>query len=181
MPVQSLSKILANYSNTEMLRSQKFVQLQRCWSQVVGEAVAPHTRPVRLQDGILYVAASSSVWAQNLQYQRRLLIDKITEIWIGGEAIRDLRFETTGWHTTYKKSRRSLVNSDHPSFGRLKRAPVEPVVGETLLEQKFNRLRSLARWRTSQMATCPRCRMAATPGELERWQMCGCCVVENAR
>lgn len=38
------------------------------WSEVVGEDLAQHCRPVRLKGGVLTVAASSPTWATQLRY-----------------------------------------------------------------------------------------------------------------
>jgi predicted nucleic acid-binding Zn ribbon protein len=41
-------------------------EVQRAWTEAVGEAVAAQARPVRERAGVLTVACSSSVWAQEL-------------------------------------------------------------------------------------------------------------------
>jgi predicted nucleic acid-binding Zn ribbon protein len=51
------------------------------WPDVVGEAVAAHCRPVRLEDdGTLLVTADSAAWATQLAYLQGTLLDRINRI-----------------------------------------------------------------------------------------------------
>jgi predicted nucleic acid-binding Zn ribbon protein len=52
-------------------------RLADCWGQVVGPKVAQHSHPVSLARQILWVATSSSVWAQTLALQRSTLLKKL--------------------------------------------------------------------------------------------------------
>ncbi|BAC89520.1 DUF721 domain-containing protein [Gloeobacter violaceus] len=174
----SLSSLLGDLvRNPQMARNQRLVQLQKQWAKVVGEAVAAHCRPLKLQDAVLTVAVSGAVWAQNLGYQRRLLMGKIAEIWGAAEPLRDIRFETTGWYAREKTGRVPLA-PEHPLIVPLAGHPAPaPGAGPPTLQDRLERLRTLARWRGEQLPECPRCRMGAPRGELVRWGMCGSCAV----
>jgi predicted nucleic acid-binding Zn ribbon protein len=51
------------------------------WSEVVGDAVADHCRPGRLEDdGTLLVVADSAAWATQLAYLQGTLLDRINRI-----------------------------------------------------------------------------------------------------
>jgi predicted nucleic acid-binding Zn ribbon protein len=51
------------------------------WPDVVGQAVAAHCRPVRLEDdGTLLVSADSAAWATQLAYLQGTLLDRINRI-----------------------------------------------------------------------------------------------------
>jgi predicted nucleic acid-binding Zn ribbon protein len=51
------------------------------WPEVVGQAVAAHCRPVRLEDdGTLVVNADSAAWATQLAYLQGTLLDRINRI-----------------------------------------------------------------------------------------------------
>lgn len=180
MKPTALSKLLCEVGNAQMAHRRRFAQLQNSWVQIVGEAVAAHSRPVRCAEGILLVAVSSAVWAQNLGYQRRLLITKLAATWPGGEPIRDIRFETTAWYAPERKPRQAMLILEHPARNDLKGKP--PRESEaTTLDHRLDRLRTLTRWRASQLPTCPRCQMAAPLGEIARWRMCGSCVLGRGR
>jgi predicted nucleic acid-binding Zn ribbon protein len=48
------------------------------WSEVVGDAVADHCRPGRLEDdGTLLVVADSAAWATQLAYLQGTLLDRL--------------------------------------------------------------------------------------------------------
>ena len=49
------------------------------WPEVVGEAVAVHCQPSRLdEDGTLHVVADSAAWATQLTYLQGKLLDRLT-------------------------------------------------------------------------------------------------------
>lgn len=62
------------------------------WPQAVGERIAARTRPYLFREGILFVAANSSVWAQELSLVKNSLIKKMNEC-LGKEVVRDIRFQ----------------------------------------------------------------------------------------
>ena len=55
-----------------------------------------HTRPRKVDGDVLYVATSSSVWAQELSYMSRKIINKINAK-LGGNLIKEIRFSTHLW------------------------------------------------------------------------------------
>jgi predicted nucleic acid-binding Zn ribbon protein len=51
------------------------------WPEVVGEAVAAHCQPSRLeQDGTLLVVADSAAWATQLAYLKGTLLDRLVAV-----------------------------------------------------------------------------------------------------
>ena len=64
------------------------------WPDVVGEAVAAHCRPVRLEDdGTLLVSADSAAWATQLVYLQGTLLDRIARV-CGPGTVRSVRVRT---------------------------------------------------------------------------------------
>ena len=51
--------------------------VQRAWPEVVGEAIAREAAPVAERGGVVTVACSASVWAQELDLMAPLLIAKL--------------------------------------------------------------------------------------------------------
>jgi predicted nucleic acid-binding Zn ribbon protein len=48
------------------------------WPEVVGDAVAAHCQPTRLEaDGTLHVVADSAAWATQLSYLQGTLLDRL--------------------------------------------------------------------------------------------------------
>ncbi|MBQ8698846.1 MAG: DUF721 domain-containing protein [Schwartzia sp.] len=47
------------------------------WEKIVGSSIASHVRPVRMDFHKLFLAADAPVWANELRYMKREIIDKI--------------------------------------------------------------------------------------------------------
>jgi len=75
---QSLHHILDVIENQPGWEKQQlFRRILTHWAEVVGTTVAAHARPTGINRGILWVATSSSVWAQELSYKRHLILQKL--------------------------------------------------------------------------------------------------------
>lgn len=68
----------------------KISQLNNHWDQVVGPAIAQHSRVVSFRDGVLTIGAESQVWATQLTFLIPQLTATITEK-LEGLPIRDIR------------------------------------------------------------------------------------------
>jgi predicted nucleic acid-binding Zn ribbon protein len=67
--------------------------VQRAWPAAVGEAVAHAASPVAERGGVVTVACSASVWAQELDLMAPLLLEKLNAAIDSGE-VRRLRCVT---------------------------------------------------------------------------------------
>lgn len=86
----ALSRVAADLAPATTLAS-----VQRCWREVVGEALAAETEPVSERDGTVTVACRSAVWAQELQLLAPDLIERLNGVLRdrgGGPPLRGLRF-----------------------------------------------------------------------------------------
>lgn len=61
------------------------------WEKIVGSSIAGHVRPVRMDFRTLFLAADAPVWANELRYMERDLIDKINAF-VCEELIREIKF-----------------------------------------------------------------------------------------
>ncbi len=68
-------------------------QLQRAWPEVAGAAIAREADPVSERGGVVTVACSASVWAQELDLMAPLLIERLNAAVTAGE-VRRLRCVT---------------------------------------------------------------------------------------
>ncbi len=66
-------------------------RLIEAWEQIVGKGVAEATEPARLQNRTLQVKVANSVWMQQLQFHKKLMIQKVNQF-LEEPFIRDLRF-----------------------------------------------------------------------------------------
>ena len=50
------------------------------WDDAVGETVAAHVRPVRLDDGVLTVEADDAAWATQVKFLTSTIIDRLDAV-----------------------------------------------------------------------------------------------------
>jgi hypothetical protein len=65
--------------------------LWRDWRRAVGDHVAKHTEPVRLENGVLHVRVEHSVWMANLAFMKPQILQTMQKSYPEGK-ITDLRF-----------------------------------------------------------------------------------------
>jgi predicted nucleic acid-binding Zn ribbon protein len=65
-------------------------EVQRVWAQAAGDAFARAAEPVSERDGVITVACTSAVWAQELDLLSERVIAALNEA-IGRPAVRRLR------------------------------------------------------------------------------------------
>ena len=63
------------------------------WTEIVGEAVAAHTRPGRIEARVLYVFVDSSVWLNELKRYGAKSISGNLKRCFGEKRIKDVRFQ----------------------------------------------------------------------------------------
>jgi predicted nucleic acid-binding Zn ribbon protein len=68
-------------------------EVQRVWPEVAGAAIAREAAPASERGGVVTVACSASVWAQELDLMAPLLIEKLNAAIASGE-VRRLRCVT---------------------------------------------------------------------------------------
>jgi predicted nucleic acid-binding Zn ribbon protein len=62
--------------------------VQRAWPGVVGPSIAEQAQPVSERGGVVTVACSASVWAQELDLMAPQIIDRLNEALPGGTVSR---------------------------------------------------------------------------------------------
>jgi predicted nucleic acid-binding Zn ribbon protein len=65
-------------------------EVQRVWPHAAGEAFAAQSEPVAERDGVVTVACSSAVWAQELDLLSELVLERLNER-LGRRAVTNLR------------------------------------------------------------------------------------------
>ena len=86
-----LSDIFAGFGQTI-----KLCKLLTVWDNIVDERIRKHTQAIKIRQRVLYVAASSATWAQQLTFLKNELINKFNQQ-AGSEVIRDIRFQSGGF------------------------------------------------------------------------------------
>jgi predicted nucleic acid-binding Zn ribbon protein len=62
--------------------------VQRAWPEAAGEAIAHEAAPVAERGGVVTIACSASVWAQELDLMSPLLIERLNTAIDAGEVVR---------------------------------------------------------------------------------------------
>ena len=156
-------------------------RLRQIWPTLVGETVANHTRPIRISRKVLHVATSSPAWAQNLAYQRRLILKKLSPHL--SAPINDIRFRPGEWQESINTSNPfSSTHAYQPSYLSPPTPPTSP--RESRPETPHEAFQSWAkRAKASQlkagMSPCPACRCPAPEDELKRYSICSFCYREQ--
>jgi predicted nucleic acid-binding Zn ribbon protein len=74
----------------ELAPATLLAAVQRAWPRAAGEAFAAQSSPVSERDGVVTVACSSSVWAQELDLLSERVVERLNES-LGRPAVRALR------------------------------------------------------------------------------------------
>lgn len=150
------------------------------WPQLVGEAVAQHSRPTNIYRQVLQVAVSSGAWSQTLTFERsRILQNLHTCLPDTQKTVRDLRFATADWHRlTQRSAPASLASSrQHPSW-----AAYPPHFGVTAPQTAESAFQQWAERKQKQLASqyiCPRCQSPCPTEEIKRWGVCTICIAHQ--
>ena len=59
---------------------RSFTRLVDAWSEVVGDAVAQHSRPRGVRNGLLDIAVDAPAWATELRYLEADLVDRASRL-----------------------------------------------------------------------------------------------------
>lgn len=179
--LESFNDILGKIENQSQLQgAQEFQRLEKAWSELVGRAVADQTRPCSISRDVLYVAASSSVWVQDLKFQRRSILKKLNALL--SNPLNDIHFSTSQWQkdsTPIFSENAAALWQEHPS--RVVETSALPVTKRSPhdLHSMFQNWAKLVQARSQSLPLCPECQCPTPPGELERWRICGLCAVKQ--
>ncbi len=69
-------------------------EVQRAWPEAAGIRFGPVAEPVSERDGVVIVACSEAVWAQELDLMSELVLDRLNAA-LGRPAVRRLRIRAT--------------------------------------------------------------------------------------
>ena len=69
-------------------------EVQRAWPEAAGRRFAPHSEPAKERDGVVTVACSEAVWAQELDLMSELVVTRLNAA-LGRPAVRRLRVTST--------------------------------------------------------------------------------------
>lgn len=183
--MKSLNHILGEVENQpEWQGPQQFQLLLKVWEQVVGAAMAQQSRPASISRDVLYVAASSSVWVQELKFKRRLILKKLASVL--SIPLIDIRFSTTQWlkdTSTDNWGAKSAPTlwQEHPSqVGEMHSGTVlEETAQLQNFDSAFQNWAEIMQARSLCLPLCPQCQCPTPTGELQRWTVCCLCAAKQ--
>jgi predicted nucleic acid-binding Zn ribbon protein len=79
---------------TSLAPATLLAEVQRAWPRAAGARFAPHSEPRKERDGIVTVACSEAVWAQELDLMSELVLGRLNDA-LGRPAVRRLRVDVT--------------------------------------------------------------------------------------
>lgn len=181
MSFQPLNHVLSSLHKQERWREQRQFQcLLQCWTEVVGPVVSAQTRPVTISNrGILEVATSSSVWAQNLAFERHRVLEKLNARLLS--SLTDIRFSTRYWQNglgRHQSSEPRQLWREHPSQVSNPLSKAEKTSSQDS-NTAFRHWTSVIQSRSRQLILCPKCDCPTPSGELKRWSVCAVCATQR--
>ncbi len=177
MSWQSLPQLLQHVAQQPTWQQHHhFQQLLRDWPTIVGDVVAQQTRPISIRRGVLCVATASSVWAQNLSFERQRILAKLNAIL--PQPLTDIRFSGAQWsEVPLVTSADRPLGQAHPSFTPVVNAPASPPIETAATpDRAFQHWQQHLQQQRQQLPLCPQCQCPTPPGELARWSVCALCV-----
>ena len=84
----ALKKFIKKQGIEKEINQQKAVDV---WAKAVGKKIKEHTEPIDVRFGVLTVKTSSPVWRQELQFQKKNIVDSINKK-LKKATIKDIRF-----------------------------------------------------------------------------------------
>ena len=76
--IKSASEILSAFFDRDLVKQGEYYALfDRSWRSIAGARLAPHTRPVEIRHGVLFVETEHQGWMQLLQLQQDRMLEEI--------------------------------------------------------------------------------------------------------
>lgn len=184
MSLTSLRHELGRLHSQPNWQAQKHLQMVLTqWLEVVGTAVAAQTHPYAIQRGVLYVATSSPIWAQNLAFQRQVIIEKLNAR-LKTRSLSDIRFSTQHWQSRPSSQRQSEAAErlwiEHPS--RIQTQAKDSISKSGTIKDPndvFQRWATTMQARSQHLPHCSACQCPTPTGELQRWGVCAMCAIQK--
>jgi len=84
-----LRSAMRRYGLEERFAKYEFVAH---WDEIVGSEIAKRAKPDRIQNRTLYVRVANSLWAQELAFQKHVILSRLKKYLDAGQSIDDLHF-----------------------------------------------------------------------------------------
>ncbi len=168
MSFKSIDRILAIAFAQSRLQQQPFQVTLQYWSEIVGQAVAPHTQLLSIQKNVLWVATSSAAWAQTLAMERSRILAKLN-VYLPSP-LTDIRFSTAQWQRpeTIARDRATADNffgGAHPSVLKTTNFTEPKPPKSKDAQSAFSQWVKTTQQKNHNLPLCPQCQAPTPPGE----------------
>jgi len=145
------------------------------WPTIAGDQLSKVCCAESIREGVLFVKAKSSAWANELTFHKPELLRKLAQR-IGGGVITDIRFSTNARGRSAKPEKYSDNETDASSDASKQRpkltlAPLDPAASidpKLKLQLLIDRTSSIISWRRENgWIECARCRALFEPNSIE--------------
>jgi predicted nucleic acid-binding Zn ribbon protein len=162
---------------------QQYRLLLKIWSEIIDSKIGNNTHPLYIARNILWVATSSSTWAQELSLRRYMLLKQLNSKL--PFQLLDIRCSSARWHQSNYSS--SVATSkytqpqDHPSKVSINSTALSqnPLPSSNNLQLAVESWAKTWKMRSRSLPSCPQCYCPTPTGELERWGYCYHCIAQE--
>lgn len=161
---------------------REFRRLLKYWPEIVGATAAKHTRPYTAFQDVLYVATSSSTWAQELKFKRRTILKKLNLQF--SIPLTDIRFSSAQWQEELASESSSTnfpLDLSNNSSENITSSDVTSTDLSDHLKPIFPDRTEARRVKVQTLPLCPQCQCSTPTEELRRWHVCALCAVKQWR
>jgi predicted nucleic acid-binding Zn ribbon protein len=116
-PMERAGDILGRIARRLNRPEASLAWLAGAWPQIVGPALATHTRPIRCQEGLLEVVADAKPWQDQLEQMKGELRSRINQA-CGGGMVRAIKLTA---EKPAGPARSYATDNDHIPFIRRQR------------------------------------------------------------
>ena len=153
----SMGEVLGEFlRRTGINRKIQEQKILNAWGEAVGQGVAERTQPIRVQNRVLQVKVANSVWMQELQFMKELIMQKLQQQ-TGKNILQYLRFfigeiEPSGGKDRNKKKESALRDGLSSGLSEAERERIDGALSgltDPELREILGRIyaRGLAAWK----------------------------------
>ena len=160
---------------------RRYITVCQLWETIVSEKVALHSKPLFIQNNILWVGTSSAAWAQQLSFQGYSLVKKLNNQ-LSSPPLLKIRFSAAQWISPPSHSQQPSQNTPLSFFSypdpieTSQKSPLPPLHTP---EEAFKRWHQGVEQYLKTLPLCPECHCPTPSVELERWSKCYLCVTQH--
>lgn len=174
-----LLKVLEQQPHWDEYR--RYITVCQLWETVVSDKVALHSKPLFIQNNILWVGTSSAAWAQQLSFQGHSLVKKLNNQ-LSSSPLLKIRFSAAQWSSSQSHPQQLSQNAPISFFAYpdpMETSQKNPLPPLNNPEEAFKRWNQGVQQYLKSLPLCPQCHCPTPSVELDRWSQCYLCVTQH--